>query len=98
MTYTEFEDRLLVAVVDAVDADPCNTIGHCEAMKAAKTVWPEVRRLWVIDAVEALARKGYFREIDRSGQLPVNITGEARRAADKLRPSLALASRLSSAA
>ena len=51
MTYSDFEIRLLMALVDSADA---SERGQCEAFDVAESVLPQVKDQWVSDAVQSL--------------------------------------------
>ncbi len=87
MTYSEFEVRLLLALVDAADA---TERGQCNALQVAKTVLPQVQDQWVRDAVRNYEQKGCLGLISRSveGGINLTISGEARKAAESLRAQM----------
>jgi hypothetical protein len=84
MTYSEFEERLLVALVDAADATERGQVG---AHGVAETVLPGAREQWVQDAVRAYEVHGYLGPVSRGldGSINLMISGDGRRAADRLR-------------
>ena len=91
MTYSEFDVRLLLALVDAADATEG---GQCEAFQVAETVLPQVKDQWVRDAVRGYEQHGYLgpavsRPLDR--RIILTISGEARKAAESLRARQAAA-------
>jgi hypothetical protein len=84
LTYSEFEVRLLLALVDAADA---TDRGQCEAFQVAQTILPQVKDQWVRDAAQSYEQKGYLgpaisRPLD--GRIILTISGEARKAAEAL--------------
>jgi hypothetical protein len=89
MTYGEFENRLFVALVDATDA---KQRGQCEALQVAETVLPGASEQWVRDAVQVYDQRGYLgpaisRGLD--GTIRLMISGEGRKAAERLRAQIA---------
>ena len=65
MTYSNFEIRLLMALVDSADA---SERGQCEAFEVAETVLPQVKDQWVTDAVRYYEQRGYIGPISRPGK------------------------------
>jgi hypothetical protein len=89
MTYSEFENRLLIGLVDATGA---TQRGQCEARQVAETVLPGAREQWVGDAVQVYDQQGYLgpaisRGLD--GTIRLMISGEGRKAAERLRAQIA---------
>jgi hypothetical protein len=84
MTYSEFEERLLVALADGADA---TERGQVAAHRVAETVFPGVRDQWVNDAVQAYEVHGYLGPVSRGldGSINLMLSGGGRRAADRLR-------------
>jgi hypothetical protein len=92
MTYSEFEIRLLLALVDAADA---TERGQCEAFQVAQTVLPQVKEQWVRDAVRSYEQKGYLgptmsRQLG-GGKIILTISGEARKITENLKAQTAAA-------
>ena len=90
MTYSDFERRLLMALVDAADA---SERGQCEALDVAETVLPQVKDQWVSDAVRSYEQRGYIGPISRplDGRIFLMISGEGRKAAESLKAQIAAA-------
>jgi len=93
MTYSEFETRLFLALVDASDA---TERGQCEAFEVAKTVWSQAPDQWVRDAVMIYEQKGYTGLISRpvEGGISLTVSGNGRSAADNLRAQIAEATKI----
>jgi hypothetical protein len=93
MTYTEFEMQFLVALVDAADS---TERGQCEAFSVAETVLPGVDERWVRDAVNRFDQEKYFdpviKELGPEGKILMMISGEGRKAADRVKAERAGAS------
>jgi hypothetical protein len=92
MTYHAFENLLLLALLDAADA---SDHGLCEAFRAAGTVLPQVKDQWVRDAVRSYEQRNYLRIIFRPLEerlIHLQISGEARKAAERLRAEKAAGS------
>jgi hypothetical protein len=92
MTYSEFENWFLVALVDAADS---TERGQCEAGPVAETVLPEVSEKWVSDAVRTFEERQYLGAVVRpqAGRILLMISGEGRKAADSLKAHIAAAQR-----
>ncbi len=54
MTYSEFEIRLLLALVEGAEA---SDRGQCNATLVAETVLPHAEEQWVSDAVQVYERR-----------------------------------------
>jgi hypothetical protein len=90
MTYSNFEIRLLMALVDSADA---SERGQCEAFEVAETVLPQVKDQWVSDAVRSYEQGGYIVLISRplERRIVLTISGEGRKAAESLKAQIAVA-------
>ena len=90
MTYSNFEIRLLMALVDSADA---SERGQCEAFEVAETVLPQVKDQWVSDAVRSYEQGGYIGLISRplERRIVLTISGEGRKAAESLKAQIAVA-------
>jgi hypothetical protein len=90
MTYSDFEIRLLMALVDSADA---SERGQCEAFDVAETVLPQVKDQWVSDAVRSYKQRGYIGLISRplERRIVLTISGEGRKAAESLKAQIAVA-------
>ena len=89
MTYSDFEKRLFIALVDTADA---TQRGQCEALHVAETLLPGVKGQWVGDAVRGYEQLGYLGPaISRglNGTTGLMISGEGRKAAESLRAEIA---------
>jgi hypothetical protein len=84
MIYSEFEDVFLLALVDGADA---NGRGQCDAFKVVRSVLPEVGDEWVYSAVDRYDQQGYvgLRHSALSGEIILTMSGNARRAADRVK-------------
>jgi hypothetical protein len=89
MTYSDFEIRLLMAIVDSADA---SERGQCEAFDVAETVLPQVKDQWVSDAVRSYEQRGYIGLISRplERRIVLTISGEGRKAAESLKAQIAV--------
>jgi hypothetical protein len=90
MTYSDFEIRLLMALVDSADA---SERGQCEAFDVAETVLPQVKDQWVSGAVRSYEQRGYIGLISRplERRIVLTISGEGRKAAESLKAQIAVA-------
>jgi hypothetical protein len=90
MTYSDFEIRLLMALVDSADA---SERGQCEAFDVAETVLPQANDQWVSDAVRSYEQRGYIGPISRplERRIVLMISGEGRKAAENLKAQIAAA-------
>ena len=91
MTYSEFEIRLLLALVDAADA---TDHGQCEAFEVAQTVLPQAKEQWVRNAVQSYEQQHYLgpaisRPLD--GRIILTISGDARKATESLKAQIVAA-------
>jgi hypothetical protein len=85
MTYSQFEDELLVALVTAADAAPR---GQVEVMEVARTVSPDASKQWIRSAVQKFEDYGWADNVSRAMPPPndiiLTITGDGRRRAEEL--------------
>jgi DNA-binding MarR family transcriptional regulator len=91
MSYSDFEIRLLIALVDSADA---SERGQCEAFDVAETVLPQVNDQWVSDAVRSYEQRGYIGLISRPLErrlVFLTISSESRKAAESLKAQIAVA-------
>jgi hypothetical protein len=89
MTYSQFEDELLVASVQTADAaiaaNP-NSHGQVDASTVAESVLPGVSERWVRDAVKSFESNGWVYNVvvPLSGGVVFMVTGPGRRKAESL--------------
>lgn len=88
MTYSEFETRLFLALVDASGA---TNHEQCSAFEVANTVLPQAPDQWVRNAVKVYENNGWLNNISRPVEhgIYLTISGNGRRAVDNLRAQIA---------
>lgn len=81
-TYSEFEIRLLPALVEA--AEPSGR-GQCEALEVAETVSPGVKEQWMRDAVGSYEQEGYLGVVSRplDGTIGLTVSGKGGKEAER---------------
>jgi hypothetical protein len=88
MSYSEFQDRLLVALMRAANAkskaDP-NSLGIVDAFEVATDAGLPEQEQWSSDAVQTFETKGWVGAVrDLSGGIRLMITGEGREQAERM--------------
>jgi hypothetical protein len=90
MTYTQFEDELLVELVRVADANLAanpNSHGQVDALVVGKQLLSTINEQWINDAVRGFEQAGYVRNVSRplsGATLFLMVTGEGRRHAEAL--------------
>lgn len=91
MTYSQFEDALLLAIVEASEygAAGGNSRGQVEVFEAAEHAGLERKENWINDAVTSFENQGLVFNVVRPLGLPLRtllmITAEGRKHADSIR-------------
>jgi hypothetical protein len=88
VSYSQFEGELLIATVEAADA---NSRGQVDMAVVAESVLPGVNENWIWSAVRAYERLNLVYNVSRPLQGPIvlMVTGEGRQRADAVKASIA---------
>ena len=82
MTYTEFKEALLTALVEAADANPR---GQVNVFPVADRILPDVSEQWVFEAVDGYEAESLVFNVSRrlgppreQGGITIQLTGKGR--------------------
>ncbi len=92
LTYREFEDAVLFAIVEAevYGAPAANSAGQIDVFEAVEQVGLERKESWIRDAVRNFENHGLVRNVVRSIRPPtitLMMTGEGHQEAERRRNS-----------